>query len=349
MRRTSMAIVCVAGFAVVAAATCGGGELVARPPARAARTGSGSGGFDRREPARVARTTGTGWIPRREPRRARAPGARRRPPTGGRPGTGGSTHDRNRRGRDRHGRRTGDHAGFDRAHAGWLSWVGTCASGAPSTGNATDCPIYPDGIATCPNANATTYPDARCHPRRHHPGPGHGRDDVHGHDGVSGRVSPGCAATNGAGATATRVPALSTRRGRVDRQRRLAGRRVDVGQPLEHLGVPRPQRGRHRRRRLLPERRSSRRRFYCERHETFVMRYMTSFPVVGGGSILARIHDSNCAGQQNCGRTRQPDHVRQPAARSAWSAWIPSRPLRSCSRRSPTPITRSGSSSTSSR
>jgi hypothetical protein len=41
--------------------------------------------------------------------------------------------------------------------------------------------------------------------------------------------------------------------------------------------------------------------FRSQRHETFIMKYTTSFPVVGGGSILARIHDSNCAGQQNCG------------------------------------------------
>jgi hypothetical protein len=40
---------------------------------------------------------------------------------------------------------------------------------------------------------------------------------------------------------------------------------------------------------------------FCERHETFVMKYMASFPVVGGGSIKMVIHDSNCLGQQNCG------------------------------------------------
>jgi hypothetical protein len=40
---------------------------------------------------------------------------------------------------------------------------------------------------------------------------------------------------------------------------------------------------------------------FCERHETFVMKYSASFPVLGGGSIKAVIHDSNCLGQQNCG------------------------------------------------
>jgi hypothetical protein len=40
---------------------------------------------------------------------------------------------------------------------------------------------------------------------------------------------------------------------------------------------------------------------FCERHETFVMKYTASFPVLGGGSIKLVIHDSNCLGQQNCG------------------------------------------------
>jgi hypothetical protein len=40
---------------------------------------------------------------------------------------------------------------------------------------------------------------------------------------------------------------------------------------------------------------------YCEKHETFVMKYTASFPVLGGGTITLTIHDSNCLGQQNCG------------------------------------------------
>lgn len=40
---------------------------------------------------------------------------------------------------------------------------------------------------------------------------------------------------------------------------------------------------------------------YCERHETFIMKYDASFPVLGGGTITTTLHDSNCKGQQNCG------------------------------------------------
>jgi hypothetical protein len=40
---------------------------------------------------------------------------------------------------------------------------------------------------------------------------------------------------------------------------------------------------------------------WCEKHETFPMKYTASFPVMGGGTIKFTIHDSNCLGQQNCG------------------------------------------------
>ena len=40
---------------------------------------------------------------------------------------------------------------------------------------------------------------------------------------------------------------------------------------------------------------------YCERHETFVMKYMASLPVLGGGTIKMVMHDANCLAQQNCG------------------------------------------------
>jgi len=41
---------------------------------------------------------------------------------------------------------------------------------------------------------------------------------------------------------------------------------------------------------------------YDGRHETFVMKFNASFPVLGGGKITFVIHDSNCLGQQNCGQ-----------------------------------------------
>jgi hypothetical protein len=40
---------------------------------------------------------------------------------------------------------------------------------------------------------------------------------------------------------------------------------------------------------------------YCERHETFVMKYTASLPVLGGGTIKMVMHDANCLAQQNCG------------------------------------------------
>jgi hypothetical protein len=39
------------------------------------------------------------------------------------------------------------------------------------------------------------------------------------------------------------------------------------------------------------------------RHETLVMKFTASFPVMGGGTIKMILHDSNCRGQQNCGQT----------------------------------------------
>jgi len=40
---------------------------------------------------------------------------------------------------------------------------------------------------------------------------------------------------------------------------------------------------------------------WCEREATYQIGYMASFGVIGGGSILFRIHDANCQMQQNCG------------------------------------------------
>jgi hypothetical protein len=40
---------------------------------------------------------------------------------------------------------------------------------------------------------------------------------------------------------------------------------------------------------------------WCEKHETFPMKYTASFKVMGGGKLTMVIHDSNCLGQQNCG------------------------------------------------
>jgi hypothetical protein len=40
---------------------------------------------------------------------------------------------------------------------------------------------------------------------------------------------------------------------------------------------------------------------FCEREATYLVKYTASFKVVGGGSLLFRIHDNNCKAQQNCG------------------------------------------------
>jgi len=39
----------------------------------------------------------------------------------------------------------------------------------------------------------------------------------------------------------------------------------------------------------------------CEREATYLVKYKASFKVVGGGSMVFRIHDNNCKAQQNCG------------------------------------------------
>ena len=39
----------------------------------------------------------------------------------------------------------------------------------------------------------------------------------------------------------------------------------------------------------------------CEREASYLAKYTASFKVMGGGSMLFRVHDNNCKGQQNCG------------------------------------------------
>ena len=39
----------------------------------------------------------------------------------------------------------------------------------------------------------------------------------------------------------------------------------------------------------------------CEREASYLVKYNASFKVVGGGTMLFRIHDNNCKAQQNCG------------------------------------------------
>lgn len=39
----------------------------------------------------------------------------------------------------------------------------------------------------------------------------------------------------------------------------------------------------------------------CEREATYLVKYSASFKVVGGGTMVFRIHDNNCKAQQNCG------------------------------------------------
>jgi hypothetical protein len=211
--------------------------------------------------------------------------------TAGSPGTGGSTG-------------TGGSAGpvltpaaIVPALDGYL-WIGTCAAGAPSTGNATDCPIYPDGVATCPNANSATYATR-----------GAIRDATIPILGTAGttytltmevRGVAGLRCYNGPGATATRVPPLGTD---VEGPTGNDGWQVG-GLPADSLwntwefhvrNAAGTEVGVYYLNAVQPT------SIYCQRHETFVMKYTATFPVLGGGSILARIHDSNCAGQQNCG------------------------------------------------
>ncbi len=40
---------------------------------------------------------------------------------------------------------------------------------------------------------------------------------------------------------------------------------------------------------------------WCEKHETFPMKYTASFKAMGGSTLTLVLHDSNCLGQQNCG------------------------------------------------
>ena len=51
---------------------------------------------------------------------------------------------------------------------------------------------------------------------------------------------------------------------------------------------------------------------FCEKHETFPLRYMASFPVMGGGTIKMTIHDSNCLAQQNCGGPNNQPTCKSP-------------------------------------
>ena len=39
----------------------------------------------------------------------------------------------------------------------------------------------------------------------------------------------------------------------------------------------------------------------CEREASYLVKYTAKFKVVGGGSLLFRIHDNNCKSQMNCG------------------------------------------------
>ena len=39
----------------------------------------------------------------------------------------------------------------------------------------------------------------------------------------------------------------------------------------------------------------------CEREASYLVKYTASFKVMGGGSLLFRVHDNNCKAQQNCG------------------------------------------------
>jgi hypothetical protein len=39
----------------------------------------------------------------------------------------------------------------------------------------------------------------------------------------------------------------------------------------------------------------------CEREGSYLVKYTASFKVLGGGSLLFRVHDNNCKAQQNCG------------------------------------------------
>ena len=291
MRRTKTDLLCVvlvAGVAALAAASCGqssdaggsggatgsGGESTSGVGGRGDGGATGLGGT-----TGSAGTTGSGG----------ATAAGGRTGTAGTTGTGGMTTGT--------GGAVITPASVVPMLDGYL-WVGTCAAGAPSTGNATDCPIYPDGVATCPNANAATYATRGAFRDATIPVLGTAVTTYTVSMEVRGITGRRC--YNGAGATATRVPALSSdvegptgndgwQVGGLPSDslwntwefhvRNAAG--TDVG--VYYLNAVQPT------------------SIYCQRHETFIMRYTTSFPVVGGGSILARIHDSNCAGQQNCG------------------------------------------------
>src|SRR3569833_3378323 len=50
----------------------------------------------------------------------------------------------------------------------------------------------------------------------------------------------------------------------------------------------------------------------CEKEATYLVKYTASFKVVGGGSMLFRIHDNNCKVQQNCGPNTAPNTTCAP-------------------------------------
>jgi len=175
-------------------------------------------------------------------------------------------------------------------------WVGTCASGAPSTGNPTDCPIYPAGTATCPNVNAAQYA-MRGAIIDNAPIP------VMGTAGATYMVTMEVRGVTGLRCYTggTRVPPLST-----DVEGMTVGNDTWQvgGTPTDSLwntwefhvrNAAGTEVGVYYLNAVQPT------SIYCQRHETFYIKFTTTFPVIGGGSILARIHDSNCAGQQNCG------------------------------------------------
>jgi hypothetical protein len=45
----------------------------------------------------------------------------------------------------------------------------------------------------------------------------------------------------------------------------------------------------------------------CEREASYLVKYTASFKVMGGGSLLFRVHDNNCKAQQNCGPNTDPN------------------------------------------
>jgi hypothetical protein len=179
-------------------------------------------------------------------------------------------------------------------------WIGTCASGAPSTGNPTDCPIYPAGMTTCPNTGSAQYANRGALIDATIPVLGTTGTTYNVNMEVRGVTGLRCYNPAAAGQP-SRVPPLAT-----DVEGMSTGNDTWQvgGTPIDSLwntwefhvrNAAGTEVGVYYLNAVQPS------SIYCQRHETFYIKFMTTFPVVGGGSILARIHDSNCAGQQNCG------------------------------------------------